>query len=64
MQILVGNKCDMADQKRGVPYSKGKALADEYGIQFFETSAKANTNVEEVSVLRLYRGANNEKFTW
>ncbi len=47
-QILVGNKSDMADEKRAVPYAKGKALADEYKIQFFETSAKDNTNVEEV----------------
>nr|POE99022.1 ras-related protein rabe1a [Quercus suber] len=28
------------------PY--GQALADEYGIKFFETSAKTNLNVEEV----------------
>ena len=32
-----------------VPYAVGKALADEYRIQFFETSAKENVNVEEVS---------------
>ena len=48
MQILVGNKSDMADEKRAVPFSKGQALADEYKIQFFETSAKDNSNVEEV----------------
>ena len=29
------------------PYSKGQALADEFGIQFFETSAKSNVNVDE-----------------
>lgn len=49
LQILVGNKSDMADEKRAVPYSKGQGLADEYGIRFFETSAKDNINVEEVS---------------
>jgi hypothetical protein len=38
----------MADEKRAVPYAKGKALADEYNIRFFETSAKDNLNVEEV----------------
>lgn len=48
LQILVGNKLDMAEDKRAVSYSKGKALADEYGIQFFETSAKDNIHVEEV----------------
>ena len=26
---------------------KGQALSDEYGIKFFETSAKTNTNVVE-----------------
>lgn len=45
----MGNKSDMADEKRAVPYAKGQALADEYGIKFFETSAKDNLNVEEVS---------------
>ncbi|KAH7553658.1 hypothetical protein JRO89_XS12G0039200 [Xanthoceras sorbifolium] len=33
---------------QAVPTSKGQALADEYGIKFFETSAKTNLNVEEV----------------
>lgn len=28
-------------------YEQGKALATEYGIKFFETSAKLNTNVDE-----------------
>ena len=49
VQVLVGNKCDMGESKRVVPYSKGQALADEFGIQFFETSAKSNLKVEEVS---------------
>ncbi|KAL5060395.1 hypothetical protein RYX36_031999 [Vicia faba] len=39
-KILVGNKADMDESKRAVPTSKGQALADEYGIKFFETSAK------------------------
>jgi Ras-related protein Rab-8A len=39
----------MADEKRAVPYAKGQALAEEYGMRFFETSAKDNINVEEVS---------------
>jgi GTPase SAR1 family protein len=53
LQILVGNKSDVADGKRAVPYQVGKALADEYKMQFFETSAKENTNVEEVSLAHL-----------
>lgn len=48
LQVLVGNKCDMDESKRVVPYSKGQALADEFGIPFFETSAKANIRVDEV----------------
>ncbi|KAF8086260.1 hypothetical protein N665_0630s0011 [Sinapis alba] len=47
-KILVGNKADMDESKRAVPTSKGQALADEYGIKFFETSAKTNQNVEQV----------------
>ncbi|KAJ4705007.1 Ras-related protein like [Melia azedarach] len=47
-KILVGNKADMDESKRAVPTAKGQALADEYGIKFFETSAKTNFNVEQV----------------
>ena len=39
----------MDESKRVVPYSKGQALADEFGIQFYETSAKSNLKVDEVS---------------
>ncbi|XP_045805886.1 ras-related protein RABE1c-like [Trifolium pratense] len=46
-KILVGNKADMDERKRVVPFSKGKALANEYGIKFFETSAKTSQNVNE-----------------
>jgi len=50
-KILVGNKCDMdANRKRAVPQSRGAALAKEYNMPFYETSAKSNTNVEEVFV--------------
>lgn len=48
VQVLVANKSDMDESKRKVPFSKGQALADEFGIRFFETSAKAGTNVNEV----------------
>ncbi|CAO1942198.1 unnamed protein product [Urochloa humidicola] len=47
-KILVGNKADMDASKRAVPTAKGQALANEYGIKFFETSAKTNLNVEQV----------------
>lgn len=46
-KILVGNKSDMED-RRAVPTERGQALANEYGIPFFETSAKENIAVEDV----------------
>ena len=46
----MGNKCDMDESKRAVPFSKGQALADELGIPFFETSAKNNINVTEAGL--------------
>uniref|UniRef100_A0A0D9V210 GTP-binding protein n=1 Tax=Leersia perrieri TaxID=77586 RepID=A0A0D9V210_9ORYZ len=45
-KLLVGNKCDLAEN-RVVSYEAGKALADEIGIPFLETSAKDATNVEK-----------------
>jgi len=44
--VLIGNKCDLTD-KRVVETEKGRELAKEYGIPFFETSAKADINVQE-----------------
>jgi Ras-related protein Rab-8A len=44
-KILIGNKCDTPD--RVISYEEGKRLADALGMQFFETSAKENLNVEE-----------------
>lgn len=45
--ILVGNKCDMEDE-RIISYERGKQLADQLGVEFFETSAKENINVKAV----------------
>ncbi|KAI8545487.1 hypothetical protein RHMOL_Rhmol07G0043700 [Rhododendron molle] len=45
-KLLVGNKCDLTS-KKVVSYETGKALADEMGIPFLETSAKDATNVEQ-----------------
>ena len=44
-KILIGNKCDMSD-KRVVDRERGEQLAAEYGLQFIETSAKTNINVD------------------
>ncbi|GAB0193160.1 ras-related protein Rab-3B [Grus japonensis] len=45
--ILVGNKCDMEDE-RIIPVEKGKHLADQLGFDYFEASAKENINVRQV----------------
>jgi len=44
--ILVGNKCDMEDE-RVVSYERGKQLADQLGLEFFETSAKEKSCVDD-----------------
>ncbi|VDM62983.1 unnamed protein product [Angiostrongylus costaricensis] len=49
-KILVGNKNE-DPQRRVVLESDARQFADTMHIRFFETSAKENTNVEEVSVL-------------
>eukprot|EP01118_Nematostelium_gracile_P015936 TRINITY_DN6495_c0_g1_i1.p1 TRINITY_DN6495_c0_g1~~TRINITY_DN6495_c0_g1_i1.p1 ORF type:complete len:222 (+),score=62.41 TRINITY_DN6495_c0_g1_i1:123-788(+) len=48
-KILIGNKCDLVDKKM-IDTSKGKSLADEYGIKFLETSAKNSINVEDAFI--------------
>ena len=42
--ILVGNKCDLSNE-REVTEEEGKKFADEFGMLFFETSAKTGYNV-------------------
>jgi Ras-related protein Rab-8A len=45
-KILVGNKCDMLDEKV-VSTEEGQKLAKEFGIDFWECSAKNDINVDE-----------------
>mmetsp|Transcript_4724 Transcript_4724/g.15471 ORF Transcript_4724/g.15471 Transcript_4724/m.15471 type:complete len:132 (-) Transcript_4724:495-890(-) len=45
-KILIGNKCDV-ESARQVPRADGEKLAAEYGLKFFETSARTNANVSE-----------------
>ena len=45
-KILIGNKSDWTE-KRAVTEEQGRELANELGIKFMETSAKANDGVEE-----------------
>ena len=42
--ILIGNKCDLSNERK-VTEEEGKKLADEFGMLFFETSAKTGYNV-------------------
>lgn len=48
-KILIGNKCDM-EQDKVVEKQRGQRLADEYRIKLFEASAKSNINVTEAFV--------------
>ncbi|XP_046960369.1 ras-related protein Rab-3 isoform X1 [Vanessa atalanta] len=45
--ILVGNKCDM-EEERVVSQERGRQLAEQLGVEFYETSAKENINVKAV----------------
>ena len=46
-KILIGNKCDADPGKIQVTEAEGQALADQYGIKFFLTSAKNDLRVTE-----------------
>jgi len=48
-KVLIGNKCDLVD-KRIIDTARGKSLADEFKIPFYETSAKNSTNVDEAFI--------------
>jgi small GTP-binding protein len=43
--VLLGNKIDM--EPRQVKHEQGVEIAKKYGVQYFETSAHTNYNVEE-----------------
>ncbi|MCJ8737822.1 hypothetical protein PDJAM_G00028540 [Pangasius djambal] len=44
--LLVGNKCDM-DDERVVASERGRQLSEHLGFEFFEASAKDNINVKQ-----------------
>lgn len=45
-KILIGNKADLPDKKI-IETEQGMALAKEFGMTFFETSARTGQNVNE-----------------
>jgi GTPase SAR1 family protein len=45
IKVLVGNKSDCAE--RQVSYDEGKKMADSFSVNFFEVSAKNNSNITE-----------------
>lgn len=54
--MLVGNKCDL-ESIRSVSVEEGKALAEEEGLFFMETSALDSTNVKtafEIVIKEIY----------
>ncbi|PRP89684.1 hypothetical protein PROFUN_00026 [Planoprotostelium fungivorum] len=61
--VLIGNKCDL-EEMRVVPTLEGRELAKQWGIPFFETSAKEKINIDEcfyelIRLARRYRRANS-----
>ena len=46
VKVLVGNKVDVEDRK--VSEEEGRRLAAEFGVDYFEVSAKENSNIAEM----------------
>ena len=46
-KMLIATKEDLPENERKVSFDEGNALAQKYGIKFFETSAKSGLNVNE-----------------
>ena len=44
--VLIGNKVDL-ENSREVSYEEGEAAAKQYGMLFYETSAKTGKNINE-----------------
>ena len=55
--FLVGTKCDLSNQQRNWTYEDGQELAQEFGCQYIEVSAKKNINLDKLweNVARTYK---------
>ena len=62
LKILIGNKCDLEDN-REISKDEGEAFAMRNGMQFMETSAKDNTNVNEAfeALAKIMVESNNKR---
>lgn len=49
LKVLIGNKCD-EESKRNVSTDQGKEFAKKYNIDFFETSAKDSTCINDLFI--------------
>ena len=47
VRILVGNKCDL-NEGRKVTFKEGSEFAEREGMMFFEASAKAKINIDDI----------------
>lgn len=50
--LVVGNKSDL-EERRQVPVEEARTKAEEWGVQYVETSAKTRANVDKVGVRSL-----------
>ncbi len=60
-QILIGNKLDL---KREISFEEGQEFANDYGLVYFETSAKTNSNIQksiDYLILEIYKTGDLEK---
>ena len=46
VKILVGNKCDLEERK--VSYEEARRMAERFGVEYFEVSAKEDKNITEM----------------
>jgi GTPase SAR1 family protein len=55
--VIVGNKCDLIN-KRVVSFEEGKNFANSKNLEFLETSAKTNDNIELVCLKKNLKNIN------
>ena len=59
--IIIGNKIDKKDE-RLVPFEEANERADSYGVQYMETSAKSNENIDRAFESLSVQILNNLKY--